>query len=98
MTKTIRIYLKQAPSVYKRIYKEFYIGRVVRETGTDANYIHTQSVAATTWTVTHNLNKYPAVMIVDSANSVVIGSINYLSLNSLEVELSALSTGKVYCN
>jgi hypothetical protein len=66
--------------------------------GADKNYVHNQISAATTWTVLHNLNKYPTVNVIDSGNTVVLGDIVYNSLNQLTVTLSALSTGKVYCN
>lgn len=65
---------------------------------TDKNYVHNQIRAATIWTVVHNLNKYPTVSVIDSGDTVVLGDITYNSLSQLTVTLSALSTGKVYCN
>lgn len=64
----------------------------------DSHYVHTQILAATTWSIVHNMNKYPSVMIVDSGDNVVIGEIHYLGLNSLEVTFSAAFGGKAYLN
>lgn len=64
----------------------------------DSHYVHTQILASTTWTVVHNMNKYPSVMIVDSGDNVVIGEIHYLTVNSLEVTFSVPFGGKAYLN
>jgi hypothetical protein len=64
----------------------------------DANYIHNQTVAASIWTVNHNLGKYPSVSIVDSANSVVVGEVDYTDINSLTVLFSGAFSGKAYLN
>jgi hypothetical protein len=70
----------------------------VDATGSDRTYVHNQISASTSWTVVHNLNKYPTVSVIDSGSTVVLGDITYNSVNQLTVTLSALSTGKVYCN
>ena len=66
--------------------------------GSDANYVHTQVGASALWTVVHNLGKYPAVIIVDSGNTVVVGDIEYLSVNALEIQLSSAFSGYAYLN
>ena len=45
----------------------------------DANFIYSgnQNVASTTWTIVHNLNKYPSVTVVDSAIQTIYGSVDY---------------------
>lgn len=67
-------------------------------TGGDKNYTHVQSNAATTWTITHNLNKKPAVSIVDSADNVIIGQVQHTDLNNLTITLSSATSGKAYIN
>jgi hypothetical protein len=64
----------------------------------DSHYVHTQIAAATTWNIVHNMNKRPSVMIVDSGDNVVIGEIQYLNANALEVSFSAPFGGKAYLN
>ena len=63
-----------------------------------SHYVHTQILAATVWSVVHNLNKYPSVMIVDSGDNVVVGEIQYLSLNSLQITFSVPFGGRAYLN
>ena len=64
----------------------------------DKNYIHTQIAASNNWTITHNLNKYPAITIVDSGGTVVIGEIEYINLNLAYVKFNGIFSGKAYCN
>ena len=64
----------------------------------DKNYVHTQITAANSWIITHNLNKYPAITIVDSGGTVVIGEIEYINLNLVYVKFNGIFSGKAYCN
>jgi hypothetical protein len=64
----------------------------------DKNYVFIQSTPSATWTITHNLGKFPSVSVVDSANTVVYGDINYINENSLTVTFSAAFGGKAYMN
>lgn len=64
----------------------------------DKHYIHNQVVASTIWLVSHNLEKFPTLMIVDSGNSIVMGDVEYLDLNSLQITFNIAFSGKVYCN
>jgi len=69
--------------------------------GGDAHFRFVQSVAASTWTVQHNLNKRPSVTIVDSAGNLVIGDVQYDAidpLNKLTVTFSTNFSGEVECN
>ena len=64
----------------------------------DLTYEHVQSAAATTWNVTHNLNKKPSVSIADSADNILYGEITHIDLNNLVITLSAATSGKAYIN
>jgi hypothetical protein len=66
--------------------------------GGDLTYTHVQGSPATTWSITHNLNKYPAVSVVDSTDRVVDGEVQYLSLNTLQLLFTAGFSGKAYLN
>ena len=66
--------------------------------GGDKHYVHRQNVPDDTWTIQHNLGKYPAVSVVDSAGTVVYGEVQYLDLNSLTVSFSGGFSGKAYLN
>jgi hypothetical protein len=61
-------------------------------------YVHIQSIPATVWTIDHNLGKYPAVSIVDSANDEVMSEVNYTSTNQVVLTFSAAFSGKAFLN
>ena len=65
---------------------------------TDRYYAHDQAQADTAWSINHNMNKYPAVTITDSAGDQVEGEVHYDSLNALTVKFSAPFAGKAYLN
>jgi hypothetical protein len=60
------------------------------------SYVHDQLSSSAVWIVMHNLNKYPNVTILDSAGTLVIGEIEYISKNSLILRFAAEFSGKAY--
>ena len=65
---------------------------------TSASYTHNQNSVAATWNVTHNLGRYPAVTVVDSALTEVIGEVIYINANQCQLNFSAPFSGKAYFN
>jgi len=66
--------------------------------GGDAHYSHTQSTPESVWEVTHNLGKKPSVIVVDSADTVVMGGIEYVTLNTVRLTFVGAFSGKAYFN
>ena len=64
----------------------------------DKDFTYIKSTPDKIWEITHNLDKYPSVTVVDSAGSVVMGDITYTSKSSLTVTFSAAFSGKAYLN
>lgn len=64
----------------------------------DKHFVHTQSVATSTWPITHNLEKYPSVTVVDFQDRVIVGNIQYTSNNELTLTFSSAFSGKAYLN
>ena len=64
----------------------------------DSTYTQCFEVAAAKWTITHNLGKYPSVTVVDSANTVVVGNVDYTTSNSLVITFNAAFSGCVFLN
>jgi len=64
----------------------------------DKHYTHSQDVASAQWVITHNLNKYPAVQVIDSAGCWVIGQVTYNSVNQLTLDFRGAFSGKAYMN
>lgn len=59
-------------------------------------YHHIQTTPSNKWTFSHNLNKRTAVTITDSNNQEIIGSVNYLSDDSLEINFNQLVSGNAW--
>jgi hypothetical protein len=70
-----------------------YIQNLIRD-----NYVHNQQVASASWVVNHNMNKYPSINIVDTANDIIMGEVRYNSLNQLTITFTADISGKAYLN
>ena len=64
----------------------------------DKSFTFTQYQSSDTWTITHNLNKFPSVQVQDSAGTNVMGEIYYNSLDQLTLRFSAAFSGKAYLN
>jgi len=61
-------------------------------------YTFTQSAAASTWTITHNLGRFPSVSTVDSAGSIINGAVTYTNENVITVVFTSATSGKAYLN
>ena len=82
-----------------------YIGREVMSSPIigDITYTHNQSTTSDTWTITHNLHRFPSVTVVDSGGTIVRGNVVYNSNKQLTITFfqggSALAfQGKAYLN
>lgn len=64
----------------------------------DKHYIHIQSTASDNWLINHQLNKYPAVTVIDSAENEVIGEVEYLDRNNLRIKFKGGFSGKATLN
>lgn len=70
----------------------------LKGTGGDKHYVHKQETSSDTWEVTHGLGKEPAVTVVDSAGTEVIGEVEYISLNKCILRFQAPFSGKAIFN
>lgn len=66
--------------------------------GGDANFVYIQSTPEAIWEITHSLGKKPSVTVVDSADNVVMGEIEYVNLNSVKITFAGAFSGKAYFN
>lgn len=72
------------------------VGQVIVQ---DKHYEHNQGVSSATWTVNHNLNKYPCVQAYDSGGTQVpVVEITHTDVNTCTIHLAYSTSGKVYCN
>ena len=65
---------------------------------TSSTFTFIQGVAATTWNITHNLNKFPSITVIDTGNTVVTGEYIYIDSNNVTLTFSAGFAGKAYLN
>jgi hypothetical protein len=66
--------------------------------GASRHYVHEQRQASAVWTVNHNLGKVPAVTVVDTAGTEVIGDVRHVDENTALLTFSAPFSGKAICN
>lgn len=64
----------------------------------DKSFIYNQLTPSSIWLITHNLDKYPSVSVVDSAGTEVYGSVTYIDTNTLRIDFSSEFSGKAYLN
>ena len=65
---------------------------------TDANFVHDQGVAASSWVITHSLGKKCSVTVVDSGGTVQIGQVTYNSDNQVTLNFQSAFSGKAFFN
>ena len=59
-------------------------------------HVHTQASPSVTWNITHTLGGKPSVMVVDSADTVVVGDVTYVSNTEIRVEFTSPFSGYAY--
>lgn len=64
----------------------------------DKHFAYEQATASDTWTIHHNLNKFPSVSIVDTANTQVVGEVEYIDTNTVRITFNAPFGGYAYLN
>ena len=68
----------------------------------DKTFVFEQGVPAVTWTIQHNLGKFPSVSVVDTLNTangqVYYGDVKYTDSNNLTVTFASAFSGKAYLN
>lgn len=78
--------------------EDYFISILSVSDGDDKNFVFTQGSPETTWTVNHNLNKNPSVTVVNSANNVVYGEVEYITANQVVLTFSDAFSGKAFFN
>jgi hypothetical protein len=66
--------------------------------GMQTTYTFTQLAAAYVWDITHNLNRYPAVTVIDSGGTEILPDVIYLNSNMIQLHFDNLTSGKAHLN
>jgi len=77
---------------------KFYDFAVFTLSSPDKTFEFDQGQPALVWTIQHNLNKFPSVTVVDTANTVVNSQVNYIDKNNITINNTAQFAGKAYLN
>ena len=59
-------------------------------------FTFTQASASSSWVITHTLDGFPSVTVVDSAGTVVVGTVSYNSTGSVTISFESAFAGKAY--
>lgn len=62
----------------------------------NSSYVHNQLDPSDTWTIVHNLQMYPNIVVIDSAGSVVEGDRQYTDNNTVVLTFSGAFSGVAY--
>jgi hypothetical protein len=65
-------------------------------TGEGLSFVHNQAVAASTWTITHELGWFPNVTVIDSGGATVEGDLAHITSSQLRLVFSGAFTGTAY--
>ena len=64
----------------------------------DKNFVFTQATPSTVWEINHNLNKYPAVIIVDDNKNIVMADVIYIDVNNITISFTKVFSGQAFLN
>jgi hypothetical protein len=59
-------------------------------------FTYTQNTVSSNWSITHNMGFHPNVTTVDSAGTVIEGTISYTSTNALIITFAIATSGSAY--
>lgn len=77
---------------------QYYSIQIDEVEGFDSHFEFVQGVPAVTWDITHNLDKFPSITVVDTANTTVMGSYEYITKNRVILSFSNPFAGKAFLN
>ena len=63
-----------------------------------SQYIHTQALPLAVWTVPHNLDGYPFVVVADTLGNVVVADVTYIDSNIVRITHGSAFSGFAYCS
>lgn len=82
-----------------RIATTEFVTTALTSTGTvDKHFTYEQQTTAKIWRIEHNMNKYPAVVLVDNSGGNMEGRVVYIDQNNIEVHLTQALTGQAFLN
>lgn len=74
------------------------LGEVAFKDIAEMTYVHEQLIPAAVWEISHPLQKYPSVSVVDSAGSLFVGDVVYKDNANVQLTFVSAFAGKAYLN
>jgi len=87
-----------APMHIEDVLANFQAIQTIINGGATPTAVFTQVSAAATWNIAHNLDKFPAVTVVDSGGNELIPDVLYVDNNNITLTFGAATSGKAYLN
>ena len=79
-----------------RVVVEFVAGPPGRDA--DLKYHHQQAMPSASWSINHNMGKFPSVVTLDSSGSQIVGTVSYVDPNNVIVNFAYPFSGEAYLN
>jgi len=64
----------------------------------DKTFVFTQPVPSASWSIQHDLDKFPSVSVVNNNNILMYGNAEYINNNNIIITFSGGFSGKAYLN
>lgn len=64
----------------------------------DSFFLFEQEMASAEWEISHPLNKFPSVSVVDSSGNEVLGEVIYINDGKIKIVFQGAFSGKAYLN
>tara|TARA_B100000614_G_scaffold262903_1_gene299873 strand:- start:42383 stop:43336 length:954 start_codon:yes stop_codon:yes gene_type:complete len=64
----------------------------------NSSFQYDQGVGASTWTIDHNLNRYPTITVLSSSGFQIEPEVEYVNLNRVTLRFSPAASGTAYMN
>jgi hypothetical protein len=64
----------------------------------DKNYYHSQGTPQEEWVIEHNLGKYPAVTVINSAGEQIYCDVKFDSINQVTLKFGSPLSGSAFMN
>ncbi len=61
-------------------------------------FVYSPPDVSAIWNITHNMERFPIVTVVDTANRIIEPNVTYLTLNILRLDFDIPMTGTAYLN
>lgn len=78
--------------------KDYLVSLLTYKPASNKTFVFTQAVPGTVWDITHNLDKFPSVSVVNNNNIVINGEVTYIDKDNVQLNFSAGFAGKAYLN